>query len=436
MSEFDKSIRIATANQIIALLYVCGMATDQFTQHIDGAVSTTEGISTEWVSERRASAAWGAVLSMALCVAVLIASEFMPVSLLSPIAADLGVTEGRMGQAISISGVFAVITSLFVSGITRRMDRRLVVMSFSLVLLVSGCMVSFAPNYVALMVGRALLGVAIGGFWSMSTAIVMRLVPEDAVPRGLAILNAGNAIAATVSAPLGSLLGGYIGWRGAFFAVVPLALLALAWQWISLPSLPPRRNEGSHNVVRLLGRPQVALGMASIMLLFMGQFALFTYLRPFLEMETGVSVSVLSLLLLLMGLAGIVGTYWVSSLLQTRLFSILVSIPLVMALIALGLIASGTSSVATGMLLIAWGLFGTAAPVGWGTWLSRHMADDAEAGGGLQVATIQLAITMGASIGGFLFDTAGWWNTFAFAAALLSGSSLLSFAAWRSVRRI
>lgn len=147
-------------------------------------------------------AAWGAVLSMALCVFVLIASEFMPVSLLSPLAADLGITEGRAGQAISISGAFAVVTSLLVAGLTRHIDRRLVVTGFTLLLIVSGLAVTFAPNYALLMVGRALLGIAIGGFWSMSTAIVMRLVPQDMVPKGLAMLNAGNAIAATIAAPL------------------------------------------------------------------------------------------------------------------------------------------------------------------------------------------------------------------------------------------
>jgi predicted MFS family arabinose efflux permease len=380
------------------------------------------------------NAAWGAVVSMALCVAVLIASEFMPVSLLSPIATELGVSEGRAGQAISISGIFAVLTSLFVAGLTRQLDRRLVLASFSLILVVSGTIVTFAPNYIVLMIGRAMLGIAIGGFWSMSTSIVMRLVPEDSVPKGLAMLNAGNAIAATISAPLGSLLGSYIGWRGAFFAVVPLALLALVWQWISLPSLSPRRDEGSPNVFRLLLRPQVAIGMASIMLLFMGQFALFTYLRPFLETVTAVSISKLSLLLLLMGLAGVAGTYLVSHLLRKRLFSILAGIPLIMAMIALGLIAFGSSSTLTAILLIGWGLFGTAAPVGWGTWLSRTMPDDAEAGGGLQVATIQLAITLGASLGGVLFDGAGWWTTFLFAAVLLAGSALLAGAAWRSTR--
>ena len=88
------------------------------------------------------------------------------------------------------------------------------------------------------MVGRALIGVVIGGFWSMSAATVMRLVPEQDVPRALALLNGGNALATTVAAPLGSFLGQYIGWRGAFFCVVPLAAVTFAWQFVTLPRCP------------------------------------------------------------------------------------------------------------------------------------------------------------------------------------------------------
>ncbi|MER9619361.1 MFS transporter [Mesorhizobium sp. M0207] len=380
-------------------------------------------------------AAWGAVLSMALCVFVLIASEFMPVSLLSPLAADLGITEGRTGQAISISGAFAVVTSLLVAGLTRRIDRRLVVTGFTLLLIVSGLAVTFAPNYAFLMVGRALLGIAIGGFWSMSTAIVMRLVPQDMVPKGLAMLNAGNAIAATLAAPLGSFLGAYVGWRGAFFLVVPFGLVALVWQWISLPALPPRRRKRPGNPLALLGRLPVATGMASIMMLFMGQFALFTYLRPFLESVTRLDIAELSAILLAMGLAGVLGTLCIGRLLRTRLFSVLIVIPLVMAALAVALIAFGTMPIPAAPLLVAWGFFGTAAPVGWGTWLSRTLPDDAEAGGGLQVAVIQLAITGGAAIGGTLFDAVGWWGAFALGAVLLCGSALAAFAASHMARR-
>jgi predicted MFS family arabinose efflux permease len=130
-------------------------------------------------------ASWGAIFALTLCVATLIASEFMPVSLLTPIASDLNVSEGRVGQAIAVSGLFAVLTSLSISSRTRGIDRRLVLLCLTLLMMVSGAMVAFAPNTAIFMAGRALVGVVIGGFWSMSAATVMRLVPD---PRCRALL--------------------------------------------------------------------------------------------------------------------------------------------------------------------------------------------------------------------------------------------------------
>src|SRR5262245_53074172 len=101
-------------------------------------------------------AAWSAVYALSLCVAVLIASEFMPVSLLSPIARDLGLSEGQAGQAISISGVFAVVTSLTIATLSRGVDRRFSLMGMSALLIVSGVMVALAPTFAVLMAGRAL----------------------------------------------------------------------------------------------------------------------------------------------------------------------------------------------------------------------------------------------------------------------------------------
>ena len=388
-----------------------------------GAVS---GVQLSDDRSRAARAGGPAVLAMTLCVMVLIASEFMPVSLLTPIAADLAITEGQAGQAIAISGVFAVITSLLVASATARLDRRTVLLSLTVVTIASGAMVAAAPTYALFMVGRALLGVAIGGFWSMSTATIMRLVPTDRVPGALAVLNGGNALAATVAAPLGSFAGSLIGWRGAFFCVVPLAFATLIWQFVSLPAMRPTSAAAPANAFVLLRRAPVAYGMAAIMLLFMGQFALFTYLRPFLETVTKVDVSTLSLILLGIGVAGLVGNALIGPLLATRLSPVLMCIPLVMAGIAVALIASGGSVWAVAALLVAWGLVSTPAPVGWGTWLTRTLPDDAEAGGGLMVATIQLAITLGASLGGFAFDASGYQSTFVLSAIVLGAGALLA----------
>src|SRR3954462_7108397 len=95
----------------------------------------------------RQSGGWPAVLALTLCVSTLIASEFMPVSLLTPIATDLHVTEGQAGQAIARSGIFAVLTSLFISSATRGVDRRSLLLSLTGVMIASGVIVAFAPTY-------------------------------------------------------------------------------------------------------------------------------------------------------------------------------------------------------------------------------------------------------------------------------------------------
>lgn len=374
---------------------------------------------------RNRTGGWGAVLALTLCVSTLIASEFMPVSILTPIASDLHLTEGTAGQAVSISGLFAVLTSLTISSVTAGLDRRIVLLGLTVLMLVSGLMVAFAPTFAMLMAGRAMLGIVIGGFWSMSAATVMRLVDEDQVPKALALLNGGNALATTVAAPLGSFLGQYIGWRGAFFIVVPLAAITFAWQWVTLPSMPSDRAARSTGALSLLRRSQVRNGMAGVALLFAGQFALFTYLRPFLENVTQLSVSLLSLILLIMGGAGLVGSWLIGRVVARSLSATLIIAPLAMAVIALGLVAAGAMALPTAGLLALWGLIGTALPVAWWTWLSRTLPDDAEAGGGLMVAVIQLAITLGAAAGGLLFDAAGHRATFVASAILLAGSALL-----------
>ncbi len=377
------------------------------------------------------TASWGAVFALTLCVSTLIASEFMPVSLLTPIASDLHLSEGNAGQAIAVSGLFAVLTSLFIASATRAMDRRKLLLGLTGLMLASGLVVALAPSFTVFMAGRALLGVVIGGFWSLSAATVMRLVPEGDVPRALAMLNGGNALATTVAAPLGSFLGQYIGWRGAFFAVVPLAALTLVWLFFTLPGMPTERAAPPPSTVAVLRRPKARLGMLAVTLFFMGQFALFTYLRPFLETVTRVGVSMLSLLLLGMGAAGLLGTYLIGFLVARRLSAVLVAAPLAMAVIAVGLVVLGRSVEATATLLVGWGLIGTAAPVAWWTWLSRTLPNDAEAGGGLMVAAIQLAITAGASRGGLLFDRGGYQSTFVASAALLGAAALLALRASR-----
>ena len=371
-------------------------------------------------SHHQERAYWSGVLAMTLCVFVLIASEFMPVSLLTPIAADLRVSEGLAGQGIAISGALAVLTSLSLSTLAGNLNRKYLLLGMTALMALSATMVALSPSYLIYLTGRALIGIAIGGFWSMSAATALRLVPRRRVPHALAIFNGGNALATVIAAPLGSYLGAVMGWRGAFLCLVPVAIAAFIWQCFSLPAMAPDNNRRpGRSAFHLLSRPVVAVGLLACGLFFMGQFSLFTYVRPFLETVTRVDISALSLILLTIGIAGFIGTLVISHFLKRGLYSTLAAISSLMAVVAVTLILTGQHLWFVVPLLGFWGLMATAAPTGWWAWVARTLPDDAEAGGGLMVAAIQLSIALGSTLGGLAFDHTGWQSTFALSSGLL-----------------
>jgi predicted MFS family arabinose efflux permease len=134
------------------------------------------------------------------------------------------------------------------------------------------------------------------------------------------------------------------------------------------------------------------------------------------------------------GVAGFVGTSLIGAFLNEGLYRTLAVIPLIMAAIAVALVAAGSSTAVTAVLLAVWGLVATSAPVGWWTWLARTLPQDAEAGGGLMVAVVQLAIMLGATVGGLVFDASGYRATFGMSAAILLAAAVLAVLAARAAR--
>ncbi|MBW3759639.1 MFS transporter [Aeromonas jandaei] len=366
---------------------------------------------------------WSAVAAMSLCVALLIAAEFMPVSLLTPIATDLGASNGMAGLAIAIAGLFAVPTSLLIAPLSHRLDRRHVLLGLAVVMLTSLIVIALSPNFTVLMVARALLGIVIGGFWALATATIMRLVGSQSVPKALGILYTGNAVATAFAAPIGSYLGGLIGWRGVFWLLVPLVVINLLWMALCLPSM--RSQARPQSAFRLMQRPNVVIAIMGVTLTFAGAFSAFTYFRPFLETRTLVDLPQLSALLLALGLAGFAGTTAVSLLLHRHLYRMLRWLPLALGVITLALLTVAHHFWGVALMLILWGMLNSAIPVAWSAWITQGIADTPESGGGLMVAAIQLSITLGAAVGGWLLDSLSISATFMGSALLLTAASLV-----------
>lgn len=368
---------------------------------------------------------WSAVFAVAFCVACLITVEFLPVSLLTPMALDLGISEGMAGQSVTTTAFVAMFSSLFITTVIGKIDRRYVVILFSLLLTLSCLLVSFADSFTLLLLGRACLGLALGGFWAMSASLTMRLVPMRVVPKALSIIFGAVSIALVIAAPLGSFLGGLIGWRNVFNGAAVMGVLCTLWVLKALPSLPGESASQQQNMFGLLKRPGVMAGMCAIFMAFAGQFAFFTYIRPVYMTLAGFDVDGLTLVLLSFGIASFIGTSLSSVLLKRSVKAALAIAPLVLTACAVALVLWGESKIIASTVAIIWGFAFALIPVGWSTWITRSLSDQAEKAGSIQVAVIQLANTCGAAVGGIALDHLGLLSPLVLSGILMLFTGLL-----------
>ena len=368
-----------------------------------------------------ATPAWMAVLSLAMGVFGLLTAEYLPASLLTPMATELGVSEALAGQAVTVTAVVALFAGLLVPGLTRSIDRRWVLLGFSTLMIASNLLVAVSSSFAVLLLMRILLGIALGGFWSMAAAVAMRLVPGALLPRALSIIFSGIAIGTVVAVPLGSYLGGLYGWRSAFFAAAAVGVVTLAFQSLTLPSLAPRRPARLRTVLEVLQRPGIAMGMFGCVLVHSGHFAMFTYIRPFLESTSGIGPQGLSLMLLGFGVANFVGTLVAGWMLTRHPLATLVLMPALVGVAAL----LPASVPGQAVLLAVWGLAFGGVPVAWSNWVASAVPDQAESAGGMVVASVQSAIATGAAAGGAMFSLGGSAGVFVAAAVLMLLAALL-----------
>lgn len=380
-------------------------------------------------------ARWSAVFSLFLGVTCLISAEFIPVSLLTPIADGLVISEGMAGQTVTSVGVLAMLTSLLLAPLTRHTDRRRILLVLSTLLLISNIMVAMASNYAMLMIGRGLLGVCVGGFWSMASAVTIQLVPSKDIPRALSVLYSGVSVATIIALPLASLLEEAFGWRNVFLLSAVPGLISLIWQYLVLPSLPPRPGNDFNGMRALLNVRWAATGIVATIFGYGGYHSLFTYLRPFLEHGLALTPAGLSFTLLAYGVANTCGTVAAGLLLNNHFRSTMTGMHIAMAAIAVMLLFCRDIASASLSLLLCWGfLFGILC-VGWTTWIARTLADKAEIAGGLSVAAIQFAIGTAAAFGGHIYDASGMSGIFLSAAVILTAATLLAAASFARYRR-
>jgi DHA1 family purine ribonucleoside efflux pump-like MFS transporter len=381
------------------------------------------------IVEARAAPAWAGVFSLALGVFGLVTAEFLPASLLTPIAADLGVSVGAAGQTVTATAVIGIVAGLATPIVTGRLDRRLVMWSLTFLLIVSSLLAAMASDLVVLLAARLLLGIGLGGFWSMAAAMAIRLVPAHRIARAMSLIFTGVSVATVSAAPVGAYLGGLLGWRTVFALSAAIGVVALAVQMLTLPRLPPQAVPSFRTLFELLRRPSIRLVLATVLLAISGHFAGFTYVRPYLEHVPVLSLEMISLVLFAYGIGGFFGNFAGAAMLERSVKGSVVVGALLIAATALVLVLFGASVPVAAVAVAVWGFAFGVIPVSVQTWVVRAAPDQAEGAGGLIVAAFQVAIASGAVLGGLLVDNLGPAGAIAYcglaavlAAVLVAGS--------------
>lgn len=395
------------------------------------SAATADGIGALPDAEERAEPAWAAVLSLALGVFGLVTAEFLPASLLTPIAADLGISDGAAGQTVTATAIIGAFAGLFTPIVTGRLDRRLVMWSLTGLLIVSSVLAAAANNLTMLLAARLLLGIGIGGFWSMAGALAMRLVPSRLIPRAMSLIFTGVSVATVSAAPIGAYLGGLIGWRMVFAIAAVIGVVTLVVQLATIPRMPPQGAPNIRTLLELLGRPSIRLVLLTILLCISGHFAGFTYVRPFLEQVPALSIELISLVLLAYGIGGFFGNFAGAAVVERSAKASVAIGALLIAAMALALVLFGASLPVSAAGVAFWGFAFGMIPVGTQTWIIRAAPDQAEAASGLIVAAFQVAIASGAVFGGLLVDHLGSLGAIGYCGLGTALGALLALSAGR-----
>ncbi|MCA2410546.1 MFS transporter [Rhizobium leguminosarum bv. viciae 248] len=376
--------------------------TDTTSQLDSTAIGLDTNVPSSW-----SRTTWFAVISMAATSFALVSAEFLPAGLLTPMARDLGVSEGTAGQVVTATASVGAVTALLSNVFIGKLNRKTVLVGLSALAVGSNLLAALATDFWLLLLGRAGLGIALSGFWALSVAVVARLVGANATGRGMAIVTLGVSLATIAAPSMGALVSDWLGWRAAMAMTAGLAVVAMLLQILSLPTLPATTSNSLSDVFGLTKRRTVQLGMLAIVLLMTGHFAGSVYVRPFLEQVTLLGTGPIALALLGFGIAAVIGNIAGGRMADANIRTALAVTGALMAFAALALVLWGSYSGIAFALVTLWGFAFGMAPVVLPTNLSRGATDALEAAGSLMVVSFQVAISIGAVFGGYVVDHYG-----------------------------
>lgn len=300
--------------------------------------------------------AWLRVVTLAIAAFIFNTTEFVPVGLLSDIAESFHMQTAQVGIMLTIYAWVVAVMSLPFMLLTSQMERRKLLICLFVLFIASHVLSFLAWNFTVLVISRIGIAFAHAIFWSITASLAIRLAPAGKRAQALSLIATGTALAMVLGLPIGRVVGQYFGWRTTFFAIGMGALITLLCLIKLLPKLPSEHSGSLKSLPLLFRRPALMSLYVLTVVVVTAHYTAYSYIEPFVQNVAGLSANFATVLLLILGGAGIIGSL-VFGKLGNRHASSLVSIAITLLVICLLLLLPAANSEAhLAILSIFWGI--------------------------------------------------------------------------------
>ncbi len=359
---------------------------------------------------------------------LVVTAEMLPIGVLTPMSADLGLSPATIGLGVTVTGVVAAITAPIVPRLLGSLDRRTVLASALGVLGGGDILTGLANGLPMLLTSRVLVGLAMATVWGMASALAARLVPGRRSPLAVSIVVGGVAAASVLGVPLGTFVATLTTWRVAFVVLgVATAVVGIAAVRV-MPELrrPPEASATATDDRAPLLRRGVVAGSCAVAILVIAHFAAYTYVRPLLEDRTGLTAGAVTVALLVYGVGGLVGNFAAGTVASRSPHACLAALAIGVSIAVVVLATLGAVPAVAMVALVIWGLAYGGVSVTGQLWMTAAAPDRVEQVTGLYAGVFNASIAFGAFLGGLLIGGVGQAATLWSAALLALGAAALA----------
>ena len=303
---------------------------------------------------------WLPLIGLTCCAFVFNTSEFMPIGLLTDIAASFSLTEAQAGIMISVYAWGVMLLSLPLMVFASRFEFKRMLLGVLAVFSLGQFLSAVAPTYPILVCARLVVACAHAVFWSVASIMASRLVDTRHGALAISMIATGSSIAQIFGLPLGRAIGLAVGWRMTFCVVGAVSAGILVYQAVVFPVMPAGERFTLGQLPSLL-RNRVLLALYAVTIFMSCSYYVgYSYIEPFLQQVAHLDAAVITMALTVFGFAGLLGSVSFSRFFDGHRFGFLFSMIGGLALSLLLMQAASFSLASVFALCVLWGLCATA----------------------------------------------------------------------------